>query len=120
MSQPATTLAEPKDHVFTPEELKKFDGSSPETPIYVAIKGTVFDVSAKRDTYGPGRSYHCFTGKDASRALGKSTLKDEDLLADYSTLDGTQMKVLDDWHSFFIKRYNIVGHVEGSPSIETK
>lgn len=63
--------------------------------------GTVFDVSAKRDTYGPGCSYHCFTGRDASRALGKSSLKEEDLLADYTTLDSAQLKVLDDWYTFF-------------------
>jgi len=76
MSPPAAALAEPKDDPFTPQELKKFDGSTVDTPIYVAIKGTIFDVTHKRDTYGPGCSYHCFTGKDASRALGKSTLKD--------------------------------------------
>ncbi|KAF8585867.1 cytochrome b5 [Ramaria rubella] len=111
MSLEAPSLAPPKDDPITIEQLKQYDGSTPDTPIYVAIKGTIFDVSAKRDTYGPGRSYHCFTGKDASRALGKSTLKEEDLVADYSTLDEKQRKVLDDWHSFFSKRYNVVGRV---------
>ncbi|KAF8517622.1 progesterone binding protein [Gautieria morchelliformis] len=111
MSQPATELAPPKDDPFTVEQLKHFDGATPDTPIYVAIKGKVFDVSERRNTYGPGCSYHCFTGKDASRALGLGSLKEEDLLADYSTLDGSQMKVLDDWFAFFSKRYNIVGRV---------
>ncbi|GJJ16226.1 hypothetical protein Clacol_010522 [Clathrus columnatus] len=106
MSAPASDLAPPKDDTFTLEQLAYYNGSDPNTPLYIAIKGTVFDVTAKPDTYGPGKSYHCFVGKDASRALGKSSLKDEDLVADYSTLDEGQLKVLDDW-----KRYNIVGHV---------
>lgn len=32
-------------------------GSSPDKPIYVAIKGVVFDVS-KNKAYQPGGSYH--------------------------------------------------------------
>jgi hypothetical protein len=39
MSQPATDLAPPKDDPFTAEQLKQFDGATPDTPIYVAIKG---------------------------------------------------------------------------------
>jgi membrane-associated progesterone receptor component len=65
------------------------------------LTGTVFDVSAKRDTYGSGGSYNIFAGKDASRALGKSTLKAEDAVADYSTLNEQERKTLDEWHSFF-------------------
>lgn len=38
-----------------------------------------------------------FAGKDASRGLGMSSLKPEDAVADYSTLDEAQMKVLNDW-----------------------
>lgn len=47
----------------------------------------------------PGKGYSIFAGKDASRALGMSSLKAEDANADYSTLDDKQMKVLDDWVS---------------------
>ncbi|EED79913.1 predicted protein, partial [Postia placenta Mad-698-R] len=101
----------PRDDPITLEELKQYDGSDPSKPIYVAIKGTVFDVSHKRDTYGPGKSYNLFTGKDASRALGMSSLKEEDAISDYSTLSEADTKTLNDWHSFFSKRYNIVGNV---------
>ncbi|KAI0058708.1 progesterone binding protein [Artomyces pyxidatus] len=115
--QPARTdLAPPKDDPFTQEELKQFDGSDPSKPIYVAIKGTIFDVSHKRDTYGPGKSYNLFAGKDASKALGKSSLKLEDAIPDYSDLPENEMKVLNDWHSFFIKRYNIIGKVTDLPA----
>jgi hypothetical protein len=58
-------------------------------------------VSAKTDVYGPGKSYSIFAGKDGSRGLGLSSLKPEDAVADYSGLDEKDMKVLNDWHSFF-------------------
>jgi hypothetical protein len=38
-------LQEPKDDPFTTEELKQFDGSDEGKPIYVAIKGKIFDGS---------------------------------------------------------------------------
>jgi membrane-associated progesterone receptor component len=45
------------------------------------------------------------------QALGKSSLKPEDCIADYSGLDAKELEVLDQWHAFFSKRYNIVGKV---------
>lgn len=47
----------------------------------------------------PGKGYHIFAGKDGSRGLGMSSLKPEDAVPDYSTLDDKQLKVLDDWVS---------------------
>jgi hypothetical protein len=38
----------------------------------LAIKGTVFDVTAKRAMYGPGAGYNVFAGKDGSVGLGES------------------------------------------------
>ncbi|GAA5942491.1 hypothetical protein JCM10213_004791 [Rhodosporidiobolus nylandii] len=106
-------LDPPKDTPFSREELAKYDGTNAEVgeKIYVAIKGQIFDVSAKKDMYGPGCGYNVFVGKDASRGLGKSSLKPEDAVADYSTLTPDEMKVLDDWEKYFKKRYNIVGKV---------
>ncbi|EMD33733.1 hypothetical protein CERSUDRAFT_56375 [Gelatoporia subvermispora B] len=114
--QPAKTdLEPPKDDPFTLEQLKEFDGSDPSKPIYVSIKGTIFDVTRKVDTYGKGKAYNLFCGKDASRALGMSSLKDEDAVPDYSTLSEADLKTLNDWHSFFSQRYNIVGKVVDIP-----
>ncbi|KZT10945.1 progesterone binding protein [Laetiporus sulphureus 93-53] len=115
MQPTRTDLAPPKDDPFTVEQLKQYDGSSPEKPIYVAIKGTVFDVSRKRDTYGKGKSYNLFAGKDASKALGMSSLKEEDAVSDYSELSAADLKTLNDWHGFFSKRYNIIGKVVDLP-----
>lgn len=45
----------------------------------------------------------CFpTSQDGSRGLGMSSLKPEDAVSDYSTLDEAQMKTLNDWVSSFI------------------
>ncbi len=56
----------------------------------MAIKGKVFDVSGKRDMYGPGAGYNVFAGKDASRGLGKLDLprsRSPRLLTGMSSLD---------------------------------
>lgn len=50
-----------------------------------------------------------FAGKDPSRALGMSSLKDEDCVPDISTLTPEQLETLDGWMSFFKQRYNQVG-----------
>jgi predicted heme/steroid binding protein len=55
---------------ITPNELSTHDGRDASRPIYVAIKGKVFDVSPKREMYGPGAGYNIFAGKDASKGLG--------------------------------------------------
>lgn len=71
--------------------------------MYVAIKGRVFDVSAKREMYGQGQGYNVFAGRDASKGLGMSSLDPKDAVPDYSALSEAQMKTLDQWESFFEK-----------------
>ena len=44
-----------------------------------------------------------FAGRDASKALGKSSMKVEDLSADYSELTEWELKVLDDWVAYYTK-----------------
>ena len=39
MSAPRSDLVPPKDDTYTSEELRKYDGTDPTLPIYVAIKG---------------------------------------------------------------------------------
>jgi len=103
-------LDPPKNDLITVEELSKSDGTDPNRPTLVAIKGTVFDVS-KNTAYAPEGQYHVFAGKDPSRALATSSLKPEDCRPDWRDLDDKEKTVLDEWYTFFSKRYNIVGKV---------
>ncbi|CAI9627918.1 unnamed protein product [Alternaria alternata] len=104
------TLNPPKDDVIERDYLAKCDGTNDGFPTLVAIKGDVFDVSGK-ETYAPGKGYHVFAGKEPNRALGLSSLKPEDCISDYSELSDKEKQVLNDWHTFFSKRYNIVGRL---------
>ncbi|SMR42641.1 unnamed protein product [Zymoseptoria tritici ST99CH_1E4] len=87
-------LDPPKDDIISLEYLSKCDGKHEDYPTYVAIKGTVFDVTGNK-AYGPEGSYKVFAGRDASRALAQSSLKEEECRPD-------------------CKRYNIKGKVEGA------
>ncbi|KAI8942716.1 hypothetical protein NX059_000764 [Plenodomus lindquistii] len=107
----AVTLNPPKDDIIDREYLAKCDGTNEGFPTLVAIKGDVFDVSGK-DTYAPGKGYHVFAGKEPNKALGLSSLKPEDCISDYSSLSDKEQQVLKDWHTFFSKRYNIVGRLQ--------
>ncbi|KAF9958933.1 hypothetical protein BGZ72_010614 [Mortierella alpina] len=110
---PSAPLPPPNwSRIFTSEELSGHDGTEENSTIYVAIKGTVFDVTGKKAMYGPGGGYHCFAGRDASKALGMSSLKVEDCVADYSGLTEKELKTLEDWYTFFEKRYPIAGKMQ--------
>ncbi|CDK25600.1 unnamed protein product [Kuraishia capsulata CBS 1993] len=114
MPKTPVQLDPPKDDPISKEELKKCDGVQSDK-IFIGIKGTVFDVSLNQNAYGVGKGYHALVGRDASRALGKSSLKPVDtdyaVSADYSVLNEKELKVLDDWFTFFSNRYNVVGKV---------
>lgn len=58
----------PQVHL-TDMELLQYDGTNPSKPIYLALNGTIYDVSVSPQTYGPGGSYHFFAGRDAARAF---------------------------------------------------
>lgn len=104
-----------------------FAGTDPNRPTLVAIKGIVFDVS-RNQAYSPTGQYRSclypvhtldliltaivFAGKDPSRALASSSLKPEDCGPDWYDLDDKEKTVLDEWFTFFSKRYNIVGKVK--------
>ncbi|KAH6631025.1 cytochrome b5-like heme/steroid binding domain-containing protein [Chaetomium sp. MPI-SDFR-AT-0129] len=109
-------LNPPKDDPISLEELAKASGEDGEK-CYVAIKGIVYDVTGNK-AYQPGGAYHVFAGKDASRALGKTSTKPEDVSADWQDLPDKEKGVLNDWVTFFSKRYNVVGKVEGATNFE--
>jgi hypothetical protein len=59
-----------------------------------------------------------FAGKDASRALGKTSTKLEDVSSEWKDLSDKDKGTLNDWVTFFSKRYNVVGVVEGATNME--
>ena len=66
---------------MTPAELALYNGTDNSLPIYLAINGSVYDVSASPDYYGPGGSYHFFAGQDGTRAFVTGCF-DEDVTPD--------------------------------------
>ncbi|XP_010670833.2 probable steroid-binding protein 3 [Beta vulgaris subsp. vulgaris] len=96
---------------FTPQQLKQYDGSDPSKPIYVAIKGRVFDVSTGNNFYGPGGAYAMFSGKDASRALAKMSKNEDDVVSSIDGLSQKELDVLADWERKFEAKYPVVGRV---------
>eukprot|EP00741_Cyanophora_paradoxa_P022394 tig00021463_g21620.t1 len=71
---------------FTPEELLEFDGRDESKPLYLAIKGRVYDVTKGKQFYGPGGPYAKFAGRDCSRALAKSSLDAADCRPEWEDL----------------------------------
>ena len=59
--------------------------------------GTIFDVSAEKDVYRSGKSYNIFVGKGLREVKSKSRV----YCPDYTDLTESEMRVLNDWHSFF-------------------
>ncbi|KAF2497160.1 cytochrome b5 [Lophium mytilinum] len=66
---------------LTDKQLEAYDGTDPNKPVYIALNGTIYDVSAAGSSYGPGGSYHFFAGRDAARAFVTGCFQ-EDLTAD--------------------------------------
>lgn len=101
----------PRD--FTIEQLRDFDGIKNEK-IYIAMRGEVFDVSNAKAYYGVDSSYHCFAGRDASRAMAKLSFDEEELSnQNLDDLGIFEQDVLQNWIDKFKygKQYPVVGHL---------
>jgi predicted heme/steroid binding protein len=85
-------------NTFTLSELAFYDGvREPLAPLYLAIRGRVYDVTKGSTFYAPGRSYHPFLGKDSTRAYGTGCLKPECLISSTVGLTLSQLKEVDRW-----------------------
>jgi len=106
----------PRD--FTVEQLREFDGSN-NNPIFIGLCGEVFDVSNAADFYGLGSSYHCFAGRNATRAMAKLSFEEEDLSnPSVDDLGPFERSTLEDWYDKFryYKNYPIVGKYSYPPT----
>lgn len=97
---------------YTLAELKEHDGRTPTTPIWIAVKGKIFDVSSKRTFYGPGGPYGLFAGRDASRALALNSLDKKDV-ENSSVNDVKDLSSLEEWFQTYSTKYEVVGWLEG-------
>ena len=86
------------DRTISLKELYAARGEKVGSPIYIAARGFVFDVSSGESFYGPSGGYHVFAGRNAQRALAKMSLKEDDV--NNSSLDDLEagpLNILDDW-----------------------
>ncbi|KAN0064651.1 hypothetical protein ACQY0O_002281 [Thecaphora frezii] len=101
-----------RERIFSLPELAFYNGRDPNKPVYIAILGDVYDVTAGRHIYGPGGSYEFFSGRDASRAYVTGCFK-EHLTYDVRGFSDRQMKDLLNWKAFYdnSNKYHKVGRV---------
>ena len=62
--------------IFTGEELKEFDGSEPDKPIYFAHKGKVYDVT-NSPLFIDGMHFEHFSGCDLTEYMEDAPNDDE-------------------------------------------
>ncbi|OAA63033.1 heme/steroid binding domain protein [Cordyceps fumosorosea ARSEF 2679] len=79
---------------LTPDELSQYNGYEKGKPLYLAVNGTIFDVSSGLHMYGIGGSYHFFVGRDASRAYVSGCFE-EDLTPDMRGLEEMYLPIDD-------------------------
>ncbi|KAJ7574038.1 cytochrome b5-like heme/steroid binding domain-containing protein [Mycena floridula] len=112
-SHPPTVLYK----VFTPKTLEPFNGRSKEGGgrILLAINGTVFDVTAGRNFYGPDGMYGNFAGRDASRGMAKQSFDAEMLtpvdqpLDKLTDLAQDEIDNMNGWIDHFSSKYIVCG-----------
>ncbi|GAB7356438.1 hypothetical protein MBLNU459_g7209t1 [Dothideomycetes sp. NU459] len=110
-SPPAPTVFK----TFTPHTLLPYNGTS-NMPVYLAVRGRVFDVTPGRNFYGPGGPYANFAGRDASRGLACGSFDEDMLTKDLDApldtlhdLGGEEMEALRGWEERFSEKYLVVG-----------
>ncbi|KAL6880878.1 cytochrome b5 [Trichoderma novae-zelandiae] len=102
---------------YTPRTLLPFNGAG-GAPVFLAVRGAVFDVSRGRNFYGPGGPYENFAGRDASRGLACGSFDEEMLTEDLdgpldtlADLGGEEMEALRGWEERFGEKYDVVGRL---------
>ncbi|KAJ8075935.1 Dihydrodipicolinate synthase [Marasmius tenuissimus] len=101
---------------YTPKTLQPFNGVD-NPRILLAINGTVFDVSAGRNFYGPNGMYGNFAGRDASRGMAKQSF-DKDMLTPVdqpldklTNLAPDEIENMRGWIDHFSNKYLVCGRL---------
>ncbi|XP_060115522.1 neudesin [Heteronotia binoei] len=114
--------------LFTDTELARYNGQEEGQPIYIAIKGVVFDVTSGKEFYGKGASYNALVGKDSTQGIAKMSLDPADLTHDTTGLTAEELQSLDEtFNNVYKAKYPIVGYTaqrilneDGSPNSNFK
>lgn len=97
---------------FTLEELSLYVGKD-NSPIYIALRGMVYDVTSGAAFYGPEGGYAMFAGRDASKCLAKMSFETQELnKQDLSDLTEEENKTLNDWIEKYEKKYKKIGTIK--------
>lgn len=102
---------------ITPAALAKHDGRDPYKPLYLAIRGVVYDVSKGRAFYGPGGGYAALAGKECARALARMSLKPEDVTGDLGDCTPAQLATLEEWEVKLRAKYCVAGRLVAPVSL---
>lgn len=111
---PEVVLPPLKKQDMTLQQLRKYDGLSPDSEgrICVAVNGKIFDVSRGRRFYGPEGPYSGFAGRDASRGLATFSVEPvSDDYDDLSDLKPSEMDQVKEWELQFSEKYDLVGRL---------
>ncbi|KAK9721142.1 hypothetical protein K7432_003670 [Basidiobolus ranarum] len=105
-----------KQLLLSEAELSRFNGEDPKLPVYIAIDGDVYDVTAGGSFYTKGGSYGFFSGRDAARAYVTGCFQ-EHLTHDLRGLTKSQLEGLKGWKDFYKNHHSYyqIGQVVHPP-----
>ena len=95
--------------------LEELASQSNDTYLLLGCRGVVFEMSANKEAYGPGKGYNVFIGHDASVSLAKMTFGDDYMNPDklhWKDLPKSELQQLDYWVETFSNKYKIVGYIK--------
>lgn len=95
------------------EELKEFDGKDKTKPMYLSIRGVVFDVTSAPDFYGPDGMYP-FAGRECARAFALVSVEESDCTDNLEGLSKYDLDTLKEWEFKFRYKYPVVGNLMNS------
>lgn len=110
------------DMTITREQLEDMDGYD-GAPLYLSIRGRVYDVTAGGTFYAEGKEYHNWVGTDATRSFGTGCRGGTDktgmdcLSESVDGLSAGEQKEIDRWLELYEThdKYTFVGHLIEDP-----
>ena len=117
MIQNDSVIDEGDGFTMTLAELAEMDGRTENTPIYISVKGQIFDISEGRAMYGPGKGYHSLVAKESASAFAFGCFQDECFKTSIDNLSAEQLVEVDRWIDLYRNhdKYKLVGRLISDP-----